>query len=50
MGPIFENDPTLLDIGGITNGINTFAGADFGNVTGGVTKGQNLDNFACFCT
>jgi hypothetical protein len=53
MGPIFEDDPTFLGIGGNINGVNTFTGADFGNVTGGVIKGQNLlqgDNFACFCT
>jgi hypothetical protein len=52
MAPILENDPTLLDIGGNTNGVNTFTGVDLGNLTGGVINGQNLlqgDNFACFC-
>ena len=52
MAPIFVNDPRLLDVGGNTNGVNTFAGLDLGNLTGGVINGQNLlqgDNFACFC-
>jgi hypothetical protein len=52
LAPILENDPTLLDIGGNTNGVNTFTGVDIGNLTGGVINGENLlqgDNFACFC-
>jgi hypothetical protein len=46
------NDPTLLSVGGNTNGVNTFVGLDVGDITGGVINGQNLlqgDNFACFC-
>ncbi len=52
IGAIFANDPTLTDIGGNTNDVNTFTGLDFGDLTGGVINGENLllgDNFACFC-
>lgn len=50
--PLVRNDPTLLNIGGNTNGVSTFTGLDIGDLTGGVINGQNLlqgDNFACFC-
>lgn len=49
---LIAHDPTLLSIGGNTNGVDTFVGLDVGDVTGGVINGQNLlqgDNFACFC-
>lgn len=52
MSIIIENDHTLADIGGNTNGVNTFTGLDIGNVTGGVINGENLlegGNFACLC-
>jgi hypothetical protein len=52
LAPIYLNDPTLLSIGGNTNGVNTFTGLDIGNLTGGVINGQNFlqgDNLACFC-
>jgi hypothetical protein len=46
------SDPTLLSIGGNTNGMNSFAGLDIGDITGGVYNSHNLlqgDSFACFC-
>lgn len=45
-------DPSLANVGGNTNGVNTFTGLDMGNLTGGVINGQNLmddDNFVCLC-
>jgi hypothetical protein len=51
LAPIFLNDPTLLNIDGNTNGVNTFTGLDIGNLTSGVINGENLlrgANFACF--
>jgi hypothetical protein len=39
-------------VGGNTNGVNTFAGLDIGDISGGVYNFSNLlkgDNFACFC-
>jgi hypothetical protein len=49
---LIVNDPTLLSIGGNTQGPGRFVGLDIGNLRGGVINGRNLlqgDNFACFC-
>ncbi len=45
-------EPRTLNIGGNTAGVNTFAGLDIGDLTGGVYNSMNLlngDNFICFC-
>lgn len=44
-------DPRLLSIGGNTNGVNSFALVDFGNLTGGVFNTANLldpTSLGCF--
>lgn len=43
--------PKFLDVGGNTDGTNTFTGVDVNDLTGGVFNGQNLlegNNAACF--
>ncbi|TVY44667.1 Aromatic peroxygenase [Lachnellula occidentalis] len=43
--------PQLFSIGGNTNGVNTFAGLDFADITGGVFNAANLlegNNALCF--
>ena len=50
--PLILAEPNTLDIGGNTNGVNTFTGLDIGNLTAGVYNSEDLlegDNFACFC-
>ncbi|KAF7514437.1 hypothetical protein GJ744_000207 [Endocarpon pusillum] len=39
---LISNDPTLLSIGGNTNGVDTFVGLDVGELIGGVISGHNL--------
>ncbi|MCJ1305896.1 hypothetical protein MMC08_008713 [Hypocenomyce scalaris] len=49
--PFIVAEPNTLDIGGNTNGVNTFTGLDIGNLTAGVYNSEDLlegDNFACF--
>lgn len=46
-----EMYPSTLQIGGNTNGVNSFAGVDLGNLTGGVYNSENLldgNNLGCF--
>ena len=42
MENFFAYDPSLISIGGNTNGVNTFTGLDVGNLTRGVINGANL--------
>ncbi|KAB8346172.1 hypothetical protein FH972_023218 [Carpinus fangiana] len=45
--------PKFLDVGGNTGKVNTFAGLDLDNLTGGVYNTKNLlegDNLACFAS
>lgn len=39
---IYSTYPKIASIGGNTNGVNTFSGLDFGNITGGVYSAQSL--------
>ncbi|RFU34113.1 hypothetical protein B7463_g2190, partial [Scytalidium lignicola] len=45
------SSPEVLSIGGNTNGVNTFAGIDLPDLSGGVINGENLlkgNNLICF--